>query len=373
MRIVHVVTYVSRDGSFGGPTAVALAQLSSLAKQGHEVELVSAWDGHEVLEVPGVKVNLFKARKLWPGFTGIIAPSLILYLIKSLDRETAFHIHLGRDLVTLGAATIGLLKSISYVVQTHGMVMPSTKKLTKILDQILTRRVLTSANKVLVLTKVEERGVSQVKRSCDGIVQIPNGISTMDTTEIVRDERTILFLARLHPRKRVLAFVEMCSLLANEGVAFQAYVIGPDEGDLEPLQRAIKRMNLSDYVIYEGSIRQGSSIERLAQAGIFVLPSFGEVFPMTVLESLAAKTPVVTTSQSGLASQLSFLKAAIITDGSPQELMASVKEILNNRDKRDMLVLNGVKAIENEFSIATITQKLEVIYSNSKSNSKKKA
>ena len=138
--------------------------------------------------------------------------------------------------------------------------------------------------------------------------------------------------------------------------------IGRDEGDLPALQEAITKLNLDSHVKYEGTLSQGSAVERLAQAGVFVLPSFGEVFPMTVLESLVAGTPVVTTDQSGLAGLLTRWNAAIVTDGSPQQLMEAVSKILTDPKERKILTSNGSMAVEEEFSIDIVANQLSRMY-----------
>lgn len=55
-------------------------------------------------------------------------------------------------------------------------------------------------------------------------------------------------------------------------------------------------------VICLGSLRQQERMlaSAYAAAAVFVLPSQGEVFPLTVLEALAAGTPVVMTDESAL-------------------------------------------------------------------------
>jgi glycosyltransferase involved in cell wall biosynthesis len=368
LRVVHVVTYVSKYGSFGGPTAVAISQLSALAREGHHVELVAGWDGRGVIDIPGVKISLFKAIKLWPGFTGIISPHLFVYLFSTLKPGDKLHIHLGRDLITLTASAIGILKSIEYIVQTHGMVMPKKSRAVRFLDVVITQRVLQNAKRVLVLTNEEFDGIRHVKGSADRVIQIANGIADTKIEYPTREMRSILFLARLHPRKRVLAFVEMCRLLVDEGIEFKAEIIGPDEGDLPRVKAAIRQLELAQSVSYEGPLRQGAAVDRLASSGVYVLPSFGEVFPMTVLEALVARTPVVTTDQSGLAALLEERHAAIITDGSPRELMLAVKRIFDDNTERELLVENGLKALKTTFSIDAIADQLIKIYQDKNEN-----
>jgi glycosyltransferase involved in cell wall biosynthesis len=214
----------------------------------------------------------------------------------------------------------------------------------------------------LVLTDVEAEAIRTISRGQAEVEIIANGIALAPQSRKSRDERSLLFLARLHPRKRVLAFAEMCRLLRDKGTEFRAYVVGPDEGDLGRLHDYINKFDLSEHISYEGAVGPGQSGEWLAASGVFILPSVGEVFPMTVLEALAGGTPVVTTADSGLAPKLSALGAAIITDGSPEAMAAGVEKILQEPEFRKSLCAGGFSAVNSELSIAAVAGKLESIY-----------
>lgn len=362
MRIVHVVTYVSEDGAFGGPIAVAVAQLTELARQGHDVELIAGWDGKAILNVTDVQITLFRAHAVMPlGFSGLWAPGLMKAVRSRAKAGAVIHIHLARDLITLGAA-ITTTSLSALVLQTHGMVMPDNRIAAKILDKIATRPVLSSAKCVLALTDDEAAGLSEVAKGSIRTQMIANGVAKSMTAADDRNQREILFLSRLHPRKRVLYFAQMCQILVERGIDAKFSVVGPDEGDLHDLLAFTKENSLGNYMFYEGPLPSGRGTERLAAAAIYVLPSVGEVFPMTILEALAARTPVVTTRDSGIAPTLEKLEAAVVTDGSPVEMANAVERILNNKDFSSTLVSNGTKALETNFSIEAVSNRLISIY-----------
>ncbi|MET3922036.1 glycosyltransferase [Arthrobacter sp. UYEF20] len=362
MRIVHIVTYVSVDGAFGGPIAVALAQLTELARQGHDVELLAGWDGQAVIDAEGVKVSLFKVRRIWPrGFSGLWAPGLARAASTRARSGAVIHIHLARDLVTLSAAR-AVSRHVRPVVQTHGMVMPDGRLLARLLDRFLTGAVLSHARSVLALTEREQLGLKEVARGPVVVERIANGVALKPASGLARRPNEVLFLARLHPRKRVMSFARMSKILVDSGAAVTCVVVGPDEGDLPLLRAFVKEHSLEEALVYEGVLPTGQAVHRLAQAGVYVLPSTAEVFPMTVLESLASGTPVVTTNDSGIAPQLASLKAAELTDGTPERLADAVQRILTEQELRDSLVSNGYKGLATTFSIKAVATQLSAIY-----------
>lgn len=364
MRVVHVATYVSNDGAFGGPIAVAAAQLTELARQGHEVEFVAGWDGKAELALEGVKVSLFKVRRILPlGFSGLWAHGLLRHLRSLAGPETVFHIHAGRDLISMSAALQARRSGVGYVLQTHGMIMPDHRLTARLLDLFVTRRVLQGANRVFALTATEEQGVRDAGSRAVTTQRIANGMAIGPLEKLSeRSDMEVLFLARLHPRKRVLAFAGMAQILIARGIVAKFAVVGPDEGDLAELLAFTIENGLEDVLTYEGSIPMADARARLAAASVYVLPSTGEVFPMTILESLSVGTPVVTTTDSGIAQQLSERNAALVTNGQAEELAAAVGRILGDRALRDELSRNGRRALAEVFSITAVAQSLVAAY-----------
>lgn len=363
MKIAHIVTYVSADGAFGGPVAVAVGQAEELARRGHTVDFLAGWDGEAVLNIPGVNVRLFPVKKLAPGLSGLASPALLKFLRASVGAFDAVHIHMGRDLVTLPATMIALSRGRRVFVQSHGMVMPDSRLRARILDAVLTRRALGRADVVFVLTDAETEGIERVAGSVrPRVIRIPNGVAAR---EIGPDQRThppiILFLARLHPRKRVLAFAEAARLILRQGVNARFRVIGPDEGDLAALLE-LKQMHDLDALEYKGAIAAGESIAELAQAAVYVLPSFGEVFPMTVLESFVAGTPVVLSDECAIAPELAARGAIEPTTGEPADIARAIASLLDDPELRAHRVASANVALTNWLAIGAVADRLEEVY-----------
>lgn len=156
---------VDPHGSLGGPLRVSCNQLSELKKQGHDVLLVAAAEGYRgrvPREYCGIPVKLFAARRLMRGsFAGVSAPGLIRWLVTHGRTFDVAHIHMARDLVTLPSARLLQLLRVPTVLQTHGMIDPSSQKLAKPLDALMTRPTLRAAKKILALTSVEWTGCGQ--------------------------------------------------------------------------------------------------------------------------------------------------------------------------------------------------------------------
>ena len=244
MRILSIVTLVSPLGEYGGPLRVAVNQARALQSLGHSVTLAGAARGYAdalPTSVEGIPALLHPARTLLPrtGFAGLGAPGLWRRLRAEVESYDVVHVHLARDLVTLPAARIAGSHGVRYVVQTHGMIDPSSHPLARPLDAALTKRVLRGAAHVLYLTSPEREALQEVAGELD-LMRLINGVPETDLRASA-PAPTVLFLARLAPRKRPVLFVEAAHRVGRDHPDARFVVVGPDEGEGPAVRAAVAR------------------------------------------------------------------------------------------------------------------------------------
>ena len=366
MRIAHIVTYISPDGAFGGPSRVALGQAAALATRGHDVTVYAAAPAALAGErmQDGYTLKTFSARRLLPGggFAMMRAPQMTGVLRRELPRFDVVHVHLARDLVTLPAARVARRAKIPYVLQTHGMIDASERLLARPLDAFATRPVLRDASAILVLTDQEDRDIRSVERDVH-VLRVGNGIEIGNLTDYVGRSDLVLFLARLHERKRPRAFVEMAGLLATQFPHIDFVLVGPDEGEATAILDAIAATGMGDRLRWMGAASPSETDAWISSAKAYVLPAVGEVFPMTILESLRAGTPVVTTDSLGIADACRGYGAALITNGSASELAAAVARVLTDDEGVvEKLRAGGLDYLRTELDISRVAEQLERTY-----------
>lgn len=365
MKIVQFVSYVSVDGAFGGPVAVATAQAEELARQGHEVTLLAGWDGKASLSIPGVKVILAPVQRIpGAGFSGLRSRRVRSWIRTNARQIDVMHIHAGRHLVDLELARAARRLGVPYFLQTHGMISSRRRSAVRVLDKLVTSPAIRGARSVFTLTDAEESELAALFPGA-GLTPVRNGVApaSLDTLDVDGfRENEVLFIARLHPRKRVMAFAEMASLVSVDHPELSFVVIGPDEGDLGRLSEYI-RSHPETRLTYEGSLPPGRAAQRLVGAAAFVLPSRGEVFPMTVLEAMSVGTPVVLTQDCGIAADLRLRGAALVSDGSPTSLRDQLESVLTSQGLRARLTDAMGLALQDRYSIANVVSELLQHYS----------
>ena len=126
---------------------------------------------------------------------------------------------------------------------------------------------------------------------------IPNGIDLPSPVETpAREGRTLLFLGRIHPIKGLDLLLETWRDLPEATRAdWTLRIVGNDpDGHQAELEALVQRDRIPS-VYFAGPAFGDDKTREYASADLYVLPTKTENFGMTVAESLAAGTPVITT------------------------------------------------------------------------------
>lgn len=364
MRIAQVVTLISPDASYGGPVRVAINQAQALMRLGHEVTIFAGSSGFASppSELDGVPVCLFPAHMIIPrsGFAGLSSWRLLRQVMKRAKEFDVIHVHLARDLITMPAALIAIVRRIPLAVQTHGMIDRSHRILAKPLDLVLTRPILRRARLAFHLTPREREGLLAVARGPVRLQSLLNGVpSARGSALVAASQPEVLFLARLHQRKRPASFVEAARAILKEGHTATFALVGPDEG-VGDMVRMLTHD--SSTITWEGALSSDKTLARMRRASIFVLPSIDEPFPMSVLEAMSVGLPVVVTESCGLAPHVADAGAGIVVDHTQEALTAAMRALIADTALRNEMGTNARQAARERFSIDAIACELERHY-----------
>ncbi|WP_393054279.1 glycosyltransferase [Streptomyces sp. LN549] len=336
MKILHIVTLHTPDHAFGGPTRVAL-NLSKVQRAGGDdariMALGDGFGGPLPGDVEGVPVHLFQARHLLPMFevSGITSGALLLSARRMMRGADLVHVHLMRDLVTLPAALLALATRTPLVVQTHGMVDPTEKRVAQLTDLLGVRKVLRGADAVLHLTEAERIDVNAVAApvALTRTVRLVNGVRPQALKPARDPSRppTVLFLARIQERKRPEDFVAaMPAVLAKHPDA-RFVLAGPDTGALPGTLRLARSLGVLDSLDHVGPLGHEEVLAAGRQADVYVLPSIEEPLGVSVLEAMSVGTPVVITRTCGLGPDVAQAGAGRVIDSRVGEDEANAQKV----------------------------------------------
>ena len=198
--------------------------------------------------------------------------------------------------------------------------------------------VLNKSNKVIVLSKKwEEFYANFVQR--DKLVVVYNSTDIPFMNMYNSSNRDIVFLGRLGERKGVYDILDIIPDIARQHKQVRFILAG--DGDISKVKEIIKAKNLEN-VELPGWIGPVQKDAVLKNAGIYILPSYREGFPLSVLEAMAYGVPVITTNIGGISEKISNGEDAIlIKPGDKKALKESILKLLEDENYRIRLSKSG--------------------------------
>jgi glycosyltransferase involved in cell wall biosynthesis len=266
--------------------------------------------------------------------------------------------------VTLLAGRAVTRSDVPIFVQTHGMLSLNRSPQGIVLDRLLTRPLLESARDVFSLTKEEDQTLREQFGGHLRIKRLGNGVEVPFEPHFEPRGATpeLLFLGRLHERKRPIDLVRAARRLRDRGLTFRLAFVGPDEGQSREVNAEIIRLGMGDIASIEPPVAHSNVARRLSQATVFVLPSIDEPFPMTLLEALSIGTPAIATTGCGIADLLKEYDAAGVVEPNHVDLAEELESLLRNLPLRQERAANGWRLIRERLSMDLVAADLEAAY-----------
>jgi glycosyltransferase involved in cell wall biosynthesis len=133
----------------------------------------------------------------------------------------------------------------------------------------------------------------------------------------------------------------------------------------EDLLKILTKMNIEDEVIFTGRVEPQKIHKYYQAADIFVLPSYTEGLPVSVLEAMACGLPVVATNVGGIPEIITDrVNGFIVPSKNEKELIKKLAALTNNKDYREKFSQKSVEKINDEFNSGKKLKRLVDLYQN---------
>jgi glycosyltransferase involved in cell wall biosynthesis len=166
-----------------------------------------------------------------------------------------------------------------------------------------------------------------------------------------RDDHLILYTGRLDYHKGVIDLVRSMKLVTRNVPNAKLVIMG--KGPLlSSIRKEIADLDLQKSVEVRGFLTQEEVLNVSLHASIFVLPSYHEGLPTSVLEAMACQLAVIATSVRG---NIDIVKngetGILVPPREPKALACAITYLLQNRDQREKLAKRGRKLVEEKFTL----------------------
>jgi glycosyltransferase involved in cell wall biosynthesis len=202
------------------------------------------------------------------------------------------------------------------------------------------------------------------------ITVVPNGIDyekfsggcpILKSAPQFKERLLIGYVGRLAPEKNLHALIAALKELVLT-FPFVALVLCGEGPERAALQDLANRLGIDGNVCFLG--RRSDLADVYASFDLFVLPSLSEGMPLSLLEAMAAKIPVVATRVGEVPKILEEGKIGMLVDpGSRQELESALRHLVLNPEERLSLGQAGFDAVRSKYSSELMAQTYLSIYS----------
>lgn len=282
----------------------------------------------------------------------------IVHLNSALDNKAFW-----RDAVYL---IISKLLGRKVVFQLHGGSLDAmcAKKST----EYLVRLVFSMTDAVVILANSEKRDF-QDRGITKGLAVIPNGVDVSQycsSTGRVHSGKVqrLAYMGRLVREKGLLEAIEAIESLRTEEQfsAIELRIAGSGPAR-EEIERHINERRLGNSVKLVGPVYGNDKVEFLRAADVFVLPSYQEGLPYSILESLAAGTPVIASNVGGIPDVVvDGIHGILIKPKDPGAIIKAVHTLGLRQDALCVMSKNCIELATRQFGLVALASQFEALY-----------
>ncbi len=258
------------------------------------------------------------------------------------------------------------------IIEPHGMLDPwavhNSEWKKKIVGNLFEYDNLRSADCIHALCESEYKSIRKFGLK-NPVAIIPNGITLPLNSKYERHQvkKTLIFIGRIHPKKGLkemilgLAMVKVQNPRLLE--SWEVHIAGWDQnGHINELKRIVNTYKLTNEVKFIGPLYGDAKERALCQANAFILPSFSEGLPMSVLEAWAFELPVIMTEYCNIPEGFKN-RCAIQIDPSPESISKKLISFFQMSDsERIIMGKNGKVLVRESFTWDVIAKQTLELY-----------
>ncbi|MCM0594238.1 MAG: glycosyltransferase [Gloeotrichia echinulata CP02] len=384
MKVLQVIPSISP--TMGGPTEVVLNLVRATRQLGVDVEIVTTNDdGNNFLDVPLRQRIEYQQVPIWffPRISHrmkdyIFSAELAPWFWQHMRNYHLVETHYLFSYAPTCAAAIARRQKIPYLVHTMGQLSPwalaqSCQK-KQIYSWLIERHNLNHAAAIHCTSTGEAEDVRNFQVNTP-LFTLPLGVNPPDFLAdakqklrqiygISSETPVVLFLSRLHYKKRPDLLLMALHRLVEQNHDFHLIIAGSGEAEYETeLKNLAASLGITQQISFAGFVIGEDKDLLLQGSDMFVLPSFSENFGIAVAEAMAAGLPVIITPGIQIAPEVAAAEAGLVVEGEVEPLAQAIAQLLQSPNQRQQLAENGKHLVKHQYSWSAIAQQLTSVYS----------
>jgi glycosyltransferase involved in cell wall biosynthesis len=292
----------------------------------------------------------------------IFIKSLFVFLFYIFNKDYAIvHVHFSKSGSFPRKYIIVILSKLfrkKIIIQTHG------GEFFKIYNQYprIVKKMVKSffgmSDAILVLSEIRKKEYSNIAPK-NKIFVIPNFVSVPELDKKPHKAIKIIYMGVLSDKKGVQDLIKSAKYFVKED--FIIYIAG--EGELAKYRKQTQELNLANKINFLGWIDGAKKDKLFREADIFVLPSYYEDLPMSILEAMSYGLPIISTNIAGIPELVTEgSNGYLVTPGDVKSLANRLKKLILNKKLRETMGKHSINIIKTKYEKSLIEQKIINLY-----------
>lgn len=270
---------------------------------------------------------------------------LILKKCKELSIPTALHIHMGR---------------IEEICNKKNWEFKILQKCISTTDAVI---VLDEKSLEAIVNKIGHKNINKVPNLLDDLIFNP--VSQQSEELIENNLVRLVFVGHITKKKGISDLVQACSMLSE--CEFELILIGPcDVSYRKELEEIAKKKNMGAWLKFSGTKDKQFVCQELMKSDIFLLPSYSEGFPLSLMEAMALRRAIIASNVGAIPEMLSIGSdepcGICIESGNVQQLRIALLDLIGNPEKRNLLGKRAQNKVNEDYSTEAVINKLTTIW-----------
>lgn len=365
IKILRIIPTL--DPSFGGPSKVILDSSNELKNKNFETHILTCDQNKKKKTKQQIKIF-----DMGPSLLGTywLSFKLFFWLKENRKNYDIFLIHGIWQFITLSAR---LLLKGRYYVFLHGQLDPFfslnffklVKK--KIYWNFIEKKNLFYSNSILLTSEGEKKNLYKTFVKLNGIKKnvINYGLikprvdlkssrkKFYNNYKFLKNKKFYLFLGRFHEKKGCEIIIKTINKLKDK-FEDKVLLVGPIKNSSyeKKLKNLISKYNLKNKIYISDALYDDLKWTAMHESKAMILPSHGENFGVSLVESLSMSRPVITTNKVNIYKKIKTYNAGLISKDNLSDFSNKFKDFMNlNIHELQKMRENSLKCFNDNFNL----------------------
>jgi glycosyltransferase involved in cell wall biosynthesis len=386
--VLHAINMVGANA--GGPTRVLIDMTKAQVALGYNVNVITT-----DRDLPSMKrVDKAEIRKQFAPQVRLLffpvdfIPLLVSFqmgrwLKENISSFDIVHVHGCYRYPATMTARAARLGKVPFIIRPHGTFDPflmnkSSKSvlLKRLYEKMFDFPNFRKASGIHCTSNEELNSLRNLNFGSNAFV-VPNGVDWSIYEHMPRpgsfrslfliepNAPLLLFLGRLNFKKGLDLLIPAFAMLIRQCPEALLVIAGPDnEAYGTRVREMVAAAGLEDQVIFTGPIYGQDILAAYQDSDLFILPSYGENFGMTVIEALAAGTPVLISDKVNIFEDVVASGAGVAVSCMAEPLAGAMIDLINDPIKRAAMAKAARPWVKTNFAWSSIVKDLDFHYRN---------